>query len=161
MDGAGDTGDDGVGASSDGVTDDDRNRFGLLLDRAAERGLLTPAEYELRLAAMAEATSLDELRRLVTELPAFGGPSPVASRPTGSGGGGGVVPDPASWVLPAPTPARRPGRRSRSPWLLPLLLGVILVVSLVALALVAHSVARNRPAPAPGAVTAWLSPARS
>ena len=53
------------------MTDEDRNRFGILLDHASERGLLTPLEYEFRLSELAEATSMDELRRIVTELPAF------------------------------------------------------------------------------------------
>ena len=37
------------------VTDEDRNRYGVLLDHAAERGLLSPAEYQVRLAELAEA----------------------------------------------------------------------------------------------------------
>ena len=50
--------------------------------RAAERGLLSPTEYQARLGEVAEASSVDELRRIVTELPAFGTPS---ARPVRSG----------------------------------------------------------------------------
>ena len=51
------------------ISDDERNRYGLLLDRAAERGLLTPREYEVRLADLAAATSVDQMREIVTVLP--------------------------------------------------------------------------------------------
>jgi hypothetical protein len=60
------------------VTDEDRTTFGLLLDRAAERGLLTQSEYQVRLGELAEATSRDEMRRIVTELPVFVTPLPVS-----------------------------------------------------------------------------------
>ena len=60
------------------VTDEDRTTFGLLLDRAAERGLLSQSEYQLRLGELAEATTRDEMRRIVTELPVFVTPSPLA-----------------------------------------------------------------------------------
>ena len=60
------------------VTDEDRTTFGLLFDRAAERGLLTQSEYQLRLGELAEATSRDEMRRIVTELPVFVTPPPMA-----------------------------------------------------------------------------------
>jgi hypothetical protein len=53
------------------VSDEDRNRFGLLLDHAAERGLLAPAEYQVRLRELAEATSVEQMTRIVSELPAF------------------------------------------------------------------------------------------
>jgi hypothetical protein len=138
----------------DGVTDEDRNRYGLLLDRAAERGLLPPAEYEVRLMAMAEATTVDELQRLVTELPAFGDPSPVAAPPGGAGPGAQRRPegDPAAWILPTPTPARAKGKKGASSWLVLVVVVTVLAVALVALALVARNVARTRPSPVPGVV---------
>jgi hypothetical protein len=54
-----------------GVSDEDRNRYGLLLDHAAERGLLSTDEYEVRLGDLAAATSIDQMRQIVTELPVF------------------------------------------------------------------------------------------
>ena len=63
------------------VSDDDRNRFGRLLDTAAEQGLLSPLDYQNRLAQVASAGSVAELQRIVTEIPAFGGPDPVADPP--------------------------------------------------------------------------------
>ena len=57
------------GGQAEAISDDERNRYGLLLDRAAERGLLTPREYEVRLADLAAATSVDQMREIVTVLP--------------------------------------------------------------------------------------------
>ena len=71
-----------------GVTDEDRNRYGLLLDRAAERGLLSTDEYEVRLGELAEATSIDQMQQIVTELPVFtaaGGHPPTGSRRPAAG----------------------------------------------------------------------------
>jgi hypothetical protein len=78
------------------VTDDDRNRYGLLLDRAAEGGLLASHEYEVRLRELASASTVDEMHRIVTELPAFTGPLPTTGRrraaaPTGSAGPAGLT----------------------------------------------------------------------
>ena len=104
-----------------GVTDEDRNRFGILLDHAAERGLLSLPEYEVRLGELAAATSVDEMRQIVTELPVF---NPVAantaprSRRSGLAaglGGSGTAPG---------------GRRRVNPWVM---LGVLLVVAVVLL----------------------------
>jgi len=53
------------------VTDDDRHRYGRLLDSAHERGLLGERDYELRLGELAAAASIGELNRIVTELPVF------------------------------------------------------------------------------------------
>ncbi len=53
------------------VTDEERTRYGLLLDRAAERGLLDSAEYEVRLRQLAEATTTEQMVAIVAELPAF------------------------------------------------------------------------------------------
>jgi Domain of unknown function (DUF1707) len=53
------------------VTDEDRNRFGTLLDHAAERGLLSVSEYEVRLGELADATTIDQMQQIVTELPVF------------------------------------------------------------------------------------------
>jgi hypothetical protein len=86
------------------VTDEDRMRFGVLLDRAAERGLLDPYEYDTRLRSLAEATSVEEMRSIVTELPAFDPSVLVAARTSGRraprrapglGGGGGST----RWVV--------------------------------------------------------------
>ena len=56
-------------------------RYGRLLDRAAERGLLDPAEYEVRLRELAEATSIDADGGIVTELPVLVTvPAPPAGR---------------------------------------------------------------------------------
>jgi len=63
-----------------GVTDDDRQRYGLLLDRAAERGLLDTAEYQHRLGDLASATTIDQMNEIVTELPVFSMPAATATR---------------------------------------------------------------------------------
>jgi hypothetical protein len=117
------------------VTDEDRNRYGRLLDRAAERGLIGPADYEVRLGDLAEATTIEELNRIVTELPAFV-PAPAttpgsragAGRALGSGGLG--------------APAR--SRRRSSPWLLLVIVVAIMAASLVLLTIFAEHFARTR-----------------
>jgi hypothetical protein len=156
-------GDAGVGPGP--VSDDDRNRYGLLLDSAAERGLLSPAEYEVRLVALADAGTEDELRRIVTELPAFapfGTSSP--STPTASATGPAArVDDPAAldsalWANLTPARTRR---RSANPWVPLAVLVLVLLVSLVALALVASHLAHTHPAAvahAPAAVVSRLRP---
>jgi len=53
------------------VSDEERTSYGLLLDRAAERGLLDPSEYEVRLRRLAEATTTAQMVAIVSELPAF------------------------------------------------------------------------------------------
>ena len=81
-----------------GVTDEDRNRYGVLLDHAAERGLLSPGDYQARLSEVASATSLDELKRIVTELPVFDG---VGTSPAMGPGVADAVP--ATSVSQAPS----------------------------------------------------------
>lgn len=47
----------------------DREAYARLLDRARARGLLSPVEHQLRLAELADAGSVAEMRRIVTDLP--------------------------------------------------------------------------------------------
>ncbi|MGD0392422.1 MAG: DUF1707 domain-containing protein [Acidimicrobiales bacterium] len=101
------------------VTDDDRNRFGMLLDHAAERGLLSVPEYELRLGELAVATSLDRMREIVTDLPVF---TPLgastAPRSPRSGSGAAV--------------ATLGSRRLTNPWIV---LGLLVLVTVALLVL--------------------------
>ena len=138
----------GPGAGPPAVTDDERNRYGSLLDAAAERGLLSATEYQARLGEVAEATSVAELQRIVTELPAFGAPSTAeggATRSAGATRAAGVT-APTGGVPAAPDldailwseRTRAVERRERgNQWIvLAVVLGVLLV-ALVALGLVA------------------------
>ena len=119
--------------SSATVTDEDRNRYGVLLDRAVERGLLGPGEYQARLRELAEATSIEEMTEIVSALPAFGaGPSP-ATRPDVSSEAF------AFGVLPTPTPTQ--GRRP--PWALLVIVVVAIAVALVVLAVFAQHTVHN------------------
>lgn len=119
------------------VTDEDRNRFGLLLDHAAERGLLDPHEYEVRLGELASATSVEEMQRIVTELPMLvaplSGASPVKRRGLGR---------------PALSSGTRLGPTTRngqsSPWLVLVVLVVVLIAALVFFALYAGHIAHTR-----------------
>jgi hypothetical protein len=113
------------------VSDEDRNRFGLLLDRAAERGLLAPAEYQVRLRELAEATSVEEMTRIVSELPAFTEvPSAAkAKRPK------------APHSEPLLASARPSEPRRNPPWALLLIVVVTIAVALVVLGLfAAHAI---------------------
>lgn len=136
------------------VSDDDRNRYGALLDSAAERGLLSPAEYQVRLVALADAGSEDELRRIVTELPLFAGPapdgtptapvSPVADRPLLAGDPAAL--DSALWANLTPSRTRR---TSSNPWAALAVVVVVLLVAIVALALVGSHLAHAHHVGAP------------
>ena len=116
-----------------GVTDEERNRYGVLLDHAAERGLLSSVEYQARLSDLADAASVEELQRIVTELPAFGA--------IGAG------------APPQPGPRRSSGR----PWLVLAAVLVLLLVAVVVLALVAAHVVHARHAAWAGSGVAVLS----
>jgi hypothetical protein len=110
------------------ITDEERNRYGSLLDRAAERGLLEPSEYEVRLRELAQATSTEEMMQIVTELPVFSpstpGPAPMKARSARHGDARSVV---------------HPGsRRQVTLWALMGLLVVLAVASLVFLAVSAE-----------------------
>ncbi len=116
-----------------GVTDEDRNRYGVLLDHAAERGLLSPSDYQVRLAELAEATTLEEMQRIVTELPVFAAPPAKTQR--------GLPPpatDPVARAAPhrrrPPGPGRTPDRAGGS---CSAALVVVLIASVVVLALLA------------------------
>ncbi|HEY5096462.1 MAG TPA: hypothetical protein VII46_00375 [Acidimicrobiales bacterium] len=118
------------------ITDEVRTRYGLLLDRAAERGLLEPADYEVRLRALAEATTTEQMVDIVAELPAFT-PPPSRGSPAGALGAGRSI--------PGPRPGRAaPGRRRMALWALVTLLVIVAVASLVILALSVERLSKNR-----------------
>ncbi len=119
-----------IGGPVPSVTDEDRNRFGALLDAAAERGLLSPADYQARLVEVAEAGTTAELQRIVTELPAFGG-GPTADP---SAAAAPVDVDAALWAGRTQPVARRDRGNQ---WLVLAVVVGVLVVALVALGLVA------------------------
>jgi hypothetical protein len=150
------------------VSDADRNRFGALLDAAAERGLLSPTEYQARLGEVADATSLAELQRIVTELPAFGAPSTVGNAGDGApavGAGG----DASTGVPAAPDldailwagRTRAVARRDRgNQWLVLALVVAVLLVALVAMGLVAAHLAHTHGAGRAAATVGRLSSLR-
>jgi len=150
------------------VTDEDRNRFGVLLDHAAERGLLTPVEYQARLGELADATSMDELRRIVTELPVFNAPAMV-DRSKGSKSRTrsrvtpvaapvpGVYGDPGSWTSLTPATVRR-GRAN--PWLVLVIVVAVLLVAMVVLGLLAARVSHTSGTGPTGSVNLAFSPLR-
>ncbi len=111
------------------MTDEDRDRYGRLLDRAAERGLLDAYDYEVRLRDLASASTIEEMNRIVTELPAFTAPPPVAGTRARASAVG--------------TPKLGPGRRRSSPWLLLVVVVVVVVASLALLALYAGHLDRS------------------
>jgi hypothetical protein len=117
--------------ASTGVSDEDRNRFGILLDHAEERGLLGPGEYQVRLRELAEATSIEEMTEIVSTLPAFGAVATPAKRPD-------ATPYPSAFgTLPTKRQQRNP------PWLLLLVVVAVILVAMVALAVVAAHVVHS------------------
>jgi hypothetical protein len=129
-------------ASDRAVGDDERTRYGLLLDRAAERGLLTPAEYQIRLRAVAEATSVDEMRTIVTELPVLEGPVVRSSKRARSNGRSlppATALPPGAAQPPAATPPAPGALGGRSsPWFVLVVVVVVLVLSMVFFAVYAE-----------------------
>jgi hypothetical protein len=111
-----------VGAGGPGVSDDDRTRYGLLLDRAAERGLLSSYDYQVKLGELAEATTIDQMKTIVTDLPALT-PPPTATRPTSSKRSSAAVVQEVGLAAVG-------GRRRSSPWVL---LGVLVFVVLASI----------------------------
>ncbi|HEX7459277.1 MAG TPA: DUF1707 domain-containing protein, partial [Acidimicrobiales bacterium] len=167
------------GTAGSDVTDEDRNRYGVLLDHAAERGLLSPPEYQVRLVELAEATSVAQLQRIVTELPAFRGPvgpasvadgpvpvpggpvgpAAVPGRPVGPSVGPAAAPelDAALWASLTPATARR----SRgNPWVILIVLVAVLMAALVGLALVAGHVSHAHTGGTTGVGVVAFSPLR-
>ncbi len=126
--GSGHGGGQGVGVAAVQVTDEERNRFGALLDSAAERGLLTSYEYEARLRDLAVADTVDELRRIVADLPAFTAPA--------------VQPSIRAWGRPRPADEAQ-GGKGRSRWIALALLVVVVTVSLVFLAVEIQHLAKH------------------
>jgi hypothetical protein len=129
--------------SGSAVTDEDRNRYGLLLDRAAERGLIGPYDYEIRLRDLAAASTVEQMNRIVTELPAFA-PAPARpSKPRASGA-----------ALLGSRGGARTARRRSSPWWLLVIVLAVLAISLVFLTIYAQHMVRNHNAGVAPSVTA-------
>jgi hypothetical protein len=119
------------------VTDEERTRYGLLLDSAAERGLLDPTDYEIRLRELAGATTTAQMVEIVAELPAFA-PVPPTSTPTRSRRA--IQSDNRAGAAGAAA-----GQRRRLVmWMLMGLLVVVAVASLIILALSAERLSRSR-----------------
>lgn len=135
------------------VDDEERARYGMLLDRAAERGLLTPQEYGFRLGELASATTVDRMRQLVTELPVLVDPVVKPTRRLRKA-------RPAAGTT-APTGIA--GRRS-SPWLTLVVVATVLVLALLGFSIYAEHVAHAHQAglpPLPDAVVRAVSVLRS
>jgi hypothetical protein len=143
------------------VTDEDRQQYGRLLDSAMERGLLSPYEYETRLSDLAEAPTLDELKRIVTELPIFGTAATPASkpaRPSRFGGPPGSGPSDGLPLTPGTTRglARSAAKSQRSRWTKLIVLLVVVIVVFVALSIYAEHLVHNHNNPSSSAV--WVAP---
>lgn len=134
----------------DPVTDDDRTRYGVLLDHAAERGLLTVGEYEVRIGELAEATTIDEMRRIVTELPAFAPPVPTSTTspsPSRSRRSAPVL-APDALLMTAGT------RRRNSSWVVLAVLVAVIVALLIAFTIYAEHLTKSHTAAPPGVAAA-------
>jgi hypothetical protein len=119
---------------ADEITDKDRHVFGALLDRAAERGLLNPHEYQLRLGELASATSLEQMREIVTNfpLPSTAPSAAVIKKRSKSTRGSSAGDAMLAMQGLAPMQPNRHSKERNSPWLL---LTVVLVVFVVVMVL--------------------------
>jgi hypothetical protein len=137
------------------VTDADRQDYGRLLDRAFERGLVGQFDYEVRLRQLSEATSIEELGRIVTELPVF--ETLVSPARVGRS------------VVRGRSTRGRIGVEGRSnPWTKLIVVVAIVVVAFVVLTIYAQHLVHSRPTGPPPAVMAggpaagaWQAPGAS
>ena len=140
------------------VTDEDRQQYGRLLDSAMERGLLSPYEYETRLGDLAAAPTLDDLKRIVTELPMFTA-SPAASKPARPSRFGGPPVTGPSDGLPSMTgsagswPAGA-AKSQRGRWTKLIILLIVVIALFVALSIYAEHLVHNHNT-RPTASLAW------
>ena len=142
----------GTVAPGGSVTDEERTSYGVLLDRAAERGLLDSSEYDVRLRQLAEATTTSQMVAIVSELPAF---TPPARPP--------VPHQSRSAIQSASRTAAGDGQRRRLIiWVLMGVLVALALASLVVLALSVGRLSRSRSSmpPPPPAVTRPVSALR-
>lgn len=123
------------------VTDTERQDYGRLLDRAFERGLVGQFDYEIRLRELSEATSIEELARIVTELPAF----EVPASPARVG---------RSSIRDRSTRSRIGAEGRSNPWVKLIVVVAIVVVAFVVLTLYAQHLVHSRPTGPPPAVVA-------
>ncbi len=128
------------------VTDEDRQTYGRLLDSAMERGLLTAYEYETRLGDLAEASTIEEMKRIVTELPIFTASTPAEPRrPSRSIGSRLSETADDLPLVPGVDPARMPGvgvgRSNR--WTKLIILLVVVIALFVALSIYAAHLTNN------------------
>jgi hypothetical protein len=130
------------------VTDEDRQTYGRLLDSAMERGLLSAYDYETKLGDLAEASTIDEMKRIVTELPIFTASTPAKpKRPsllTGSrrSGSADVLP-----VMPGSSHDRMSGAAATgrsNRWTKLIILLIVVIVLFVALSIYAAHLTNNR-----------------
>lgn len=135
-------------AETDEITDKDRHVFGALLDRAAERGLLNPHEYQLRLGELANATSLEQMREIVTDFPLPStAPSAAAVKKRSKSTRGSSAGD-AMLAMQGldPMRSRRQTKERNSPWLLLTVVLAVFVVVMVLFSIYAEHVLHTHPA---------------
>lgn len=140
------------------VTDDDRQLYGRLLDSAMERGLLGAYDYEIRLHDLAEASTIDEMKKIVTELPMFSAPTPSA-KPRKSSHLSISPSPPGSSSTPGSAYSRIPGVATKgrsNPWTKLIILLVVVVIMFAALSIYADHLAHNRQNSS-SAVATWTS----
>jgi hypothetical protein len=123
-----------------------------------ERGLLGTYDYEIRLHDLAEASTIDEMKKIVTELPMFSAPTPSA-KPRKSSPLSTSPSPPGSSSTPGSAYSRIPGVATKgrsNPWTKLIILLVVVVIMFAALSIYADHLAHNRQNSS-SAVATWTS----
>lgn len=111
-----------------------------------ESGLLGAYDYETRLSDLADASTIDEMKKIVTELPMFSASAPTA-KPRKSSLFSTSPGSPRSQTTPGSEYSRIPGVATKgrsNPWTKLIILLVVVVVMFVALSIYAEHLVHNR-----------------
>jgi hypothetical protein len=103
------------GYPASGPSEEDRERYMRLLDRALERGLLGDGDYMLRADAIARATDIEQMNEIVQRLPVLEVPAKARTARSGGTRQRTDAPVPPQMGVQEPPPIQPPPLKARMP----------------------------------------------